>query len=342
MKRGTELTILYQFNEAYAPFAGVSVTSLFEQNKAAADITVYILGEGLSGESFERFERLEKQYGRTIAFLNADAAIARMRELDMPAYRGSYAANLRLFLTDILPETVERILYLDADTIICAPLWELYAADMGRKVIGMAVDSLTMRHKRDIGLNPDEEYYNSGVILFDLQKWRQADYTGRIIDHVLHVRSHYPAPDQDLLNVCCRGAIFRLPVRYNLQPIHLAFSYRQYHRFFGQKSYYGREEIEQAVREPGILHFFRFVGEFPWHENTLHPDREAFDKYLALSPWHDYKKKKAQAGTVLRIEKCLYRALPRGIFIVLFKFSHMLFIDRANRDSLKKKTNKNM
>ncbi len=336
------MNILYQFNETYAPFAGVSVTSLFENNREIEEIVVYILGEGLSPKSVRRFEELARKYERTITFLNADAAMERMREINMPTYRGSYAANLRMFLTDILPESVERILYLDADTIVSDTLGQIYAADMGEHVIGMVIDSLTKRHKRDIGLAPDEEYYNSGVILFDMKKWRQADYTQRIIDHVLHVRSHYPAPDQDLLNVCCHGAICRLPVRYNLQPIHLAFSYRQYHRFFGQKSYYAKEEIEQAVRSPGILHFFRFVGEFPWHEDTLHPDRAAFDKYLALSPWHDYKKKKAQAGTVLKIEKCLYRALPRGMFIMLFKLSHMLFIERANRDSLKKKTNKNM
>lgn len=336
------MNILYQFNEAYAPFAGASVTSLFEQNKKAGEITVYILGEGLSKDSIRRFDELARQYERTITFLNADAAMERMRELNMPTYRGSYAANLRLFLTDILPEAVERILYLDADTIVCDSLAEVYTLDLGEKVIGMAIDSLTKRHKRDIGLTQDEEYYNSGVILFDMKRWRQAGCTERIIDHVLHVRSHYPAPDQDLLNVCCRGDIFRLPIRYNLQPIHLAFSYRQYHCFFGQKSYYDKEEIERAVKSPGILHFFRFVGEFPWHENTLHPDRAAFDNYIALSPWHDYQKEKAQVGTVLKIEKCLYRVLPRGIFIMLFKLSHMLFIDRANKDSLKKKTNKNM
>lgn len=336
------MNILYQFNEAYAPFAGTSVTSLFEQNRKTGEIVVYILGEGLSEKSIRRFEKLAEQYGRTILFLNADAAMRRMRKLNMPTYRGSYAANLRLFLTDILPEAVERILYLDADTIVCDALNPIYDADMGEHVIGMALDSLTKKHKRDIGLALDEEYYNSGVILFDMKKWRQADYTQRIVDHVLHVRSHYPAPDQDLLNVCCRGAIYRLPVRYNLQPIHLAFSYRQYHRYFGQTAYYGEKEIGQAVKMPGILHFFRFVGEFPWHKNTVHPDREAFDKYLALSPWRDYQKEKARVGVVLKVEKCLYRILPRGIFIMLFKLSHMLFIDRANKDSLKNRTNKNM
>lgn len=336
------LSLLYQFNELYAPFAGVSVTSVFENNQDAEHITVYVLGEGISEESRQRFSLLAEQYGREIVFLNADAVMEHMKELHMPAYRGSYAANLRLFLSDILPEKMERILYLDADTIVTDSLEPIFNTDMGEKVIGMVIDSLTKRHKYDIGLTVDEDYYNSGVILFDMNKWREGSYTQRIVDHVLHVRSSYPAPDQDLLNVVCRKAIFRLPVRYNLQPIHIVFSYGQYHRFFGQKAYYGKKEIEEAFSKPCIYHFFRFVGEFPWHADTVHPDRALFDEYLARSPWCDYVKKKADVGVVLKIEKGLYRVLPRGIFIMLFKICHVLFIDRANKDSLKNKTNKNM
>ncbi len=337
-----QINILYQFNEPYAPFAGTSVTSLFENNRSAEDLTVYILGEELSGDSIGRFEELAGQYGRSIVFLDAEAALRRMKEIDMPAYRGSYAANLRLFLPDILPEAVERILYLDADTIVADSIGRLYRTDMGHHVIGMALDSLVKRHKQDIGLDTDEDYYNSGVILFDMIKWRGGNFTQRVIDHVLHVRSHYPSPDQDLLNVVCRGEIYRLSAAYNLQPIHIAFTYRQYLRFFGQKAYYTGQEIGQALESPCIYHFFRFVGEFPWHKATLHPDRELFDRYLALSPWKDYEKKPAQMGTVLKIEKLLYRVLPKGLFIMLFKVCHMLFIDKANRDSLKNKTNKNM
>ena len=37
------MNVLYQFNEKYAPYAGVSITSLFENNKNADEICVYIL-----------------------------------------------------------------------------------------------------------------------------------------------------------------------------------------------------------------------------------------------------------------------------------------------------------
>lgn len=45
------LNILYQFNEKYVPYAGVSITSLLENNKESSNITIYLLGEDISEES---------------------------------------------------------------------------------------------------------------------------------------------------------------------------------------------------------------------------------------------------------------------------------------------------
>ena len=112
------LRILYQFNEKYAPYAGTAITSVFENNKDTMEIIVYILGENLSKQSCEKFQKLGKQYGRKIVFKETSALIQQMKEWGLPSYRGSYAANIRLFLPMFLEEDVERILYMDADTVV--------------------------------------------------------------------------------------------------------------------------------------------------------------------------------------------------------------------------------
>ena len=60
----------------------------------------------------------------------------------MPTYRGSYAANMRLFLDEVLDESVDKVLYLDADTIVNNQLDELIKIDLKGKTIGMVLDSL--------------------------------------------------------------------------------------------------------------------------------------------------------------------------------------------------------
>ena len=133
-----------------------------------------------------------------------------------------------------------------------------------------------------------------------------------------------------------------LPPRYNFQPIHLAFSVKSYFRCFGKNGYYTVEEIEWDKERPVIYHFFRFVGEFPWNRNNLHPDNEIFDTYLAKSAFNDYMKTASEAGVILKIEKLLYRFLPGGVFIYLFRAAYEWFIYKANRDSERERINRLM
>ncbi len=333
------IDVLYQFNEKYAPYAGTSITSLFENNRHFQTIRIFILGEDLSQESVERLQAAGRQYDREIVFVDTTALIERMQALHMPTYRGSYAANIRLFLPELLDDSVNRLLYLDSDTIVDGRLDELTEIPMGDYPAAMVLDSLVRLHKLRLGFSKEEPYFNSGVILFQMDRWRQEKCSEKILQHVKTVRAHYPSPDQDLLNVVCRGRIMTLPPKYNFQPIHLAFSAGSYFRCFGKKGYYSPEEIARAKETPIVYHFFRFVGEFPWHKDNLHPDNDIFDQYLAKSAFSDYVKTASGAGMILRMEKLLYRFLPGGVFIYLFRAAYEWFIYRANKDSERERIN---
>lgn len=319
------VNILYQFNEKYAPYACVSITSLFENNSKADSITVYILGEGLSEDSKDRLRGLGDKYTRTIIFKETSDIIYTMKQWGIPSYRGSYAANLRLFLPLFLENDVERILYIDSDTIIASSLDELYGIEMKECALGMAIDSLGYRYKQTIGFHKDEQYYNSGVILFDLNNWRKNEWTERIIQHIKDGNVNYSSPDQDLLNVVCKGNIKCIDLKYNMQPVHLVFRTKDYFRCYPRTAYYSEDQIDNAVRHVVIYHFFRFLGEFPWNKGNLHPDNNIFDKYLELSPWKEYQKQKSESGMVMKTERLLFRILPRSIFLIIFSMFHNLY-----------------
>ena len=113
-----KLNLLYQFNEKYAPYAGTSVFSVLQNNKEADEINIYILGEGLSEVSQNKLRRMISDFGRRAVFVETGKLVRKMKTLDMPAYRGSYAANMRLFLDEVLDKSVDRVLYLDSDKIV--------------------------------------------------------------------------------------------------------------------------------------------------------------------------------------------------------------------------------
>lgn len=328
------LNVLYQFNEKYAPYAGVSITSLFENNKQYQDIYVYILGENLTEASMEKLERTAEKYGRRLVFKKTEKLILKMKEWGIPPYRGSYAANMRLFLPLVLEEKISRILYVDADTIVNDSVQELYQMNMEDYAVAMALDSLGTRYKYNIGLLDKEPYYNSGVILFNLDNWRKYKCSEKIIEHIQGTKVIYSSPDQDLLNVVCKKYIMQLGSEWNYQPVHIAYTIPQYFKCYRDAAYYKPEQIEEAKKKVKIYHFFRFLGEFPWHKNNLHPDNDIFDYYLEKSLWYDYIKQSSNCNLLNKIEKGLYRILPRGIFLEVFCFFHNLYVKGKNEIGL--------
>lgn len=338
-----KLNILYQFNEDYAPYAGVSIFSLLENNKNADEIDIYILGENLTENSLKRIRKLIRAYNRNVIFINGDEIISLLKELGIPEYRGSYATNMKMFFPLHVEGTMERLLYIDSDTLILDDLRPLFEKDMHQKPLEMVLDSLAVKHKRYIGFTRNEPYYNAGVMLIDISCWNENRCTQMIIDHVKNTRAHYMAPDQDLLNAALKGMIGRLDPRYNLQPIHNRYSYRIYRLFWMQKNYYLRQELENAAVSPAILHFFRFLGEFPWNLNSQHPYARIFTEYLERSPWHGLVRKPSlQKGFAFRTERKMYRFLPDAVFMALFRINYDFFLMRAEKSSRRGKNHRNM
>lgn len=341
------INVVYQFNEKYVTFAGVSMTSLLVNNKDADEISIYVLGESLTSESKNKLEECAAGFGRKIIFPATDGMIDKFRNLGMMPYRGAYSVYLRLFFTEFL-DIRGRALYLDADTIVNGNLQSLFEYDLGGKSIGMVLESIRDDYKVMIGMGKDSDYYNSGVILFDVDKWIANRYCERLVDHIQNVRSSYVG-DQDFLNIVCEGDVCRLPLIYNFQPLHARYSAKEYFKAYtvgttiseanslGIGKYYRSEEIERGKSAAVIYHCYRWLGEFPWDKDNLHPFNDLFDMYLGWSLWDGYEKKQANVGIVLKIEKILYRILPKRTFILVFKKAHEAMLKRAERKAKQKK-----
>ncbi|HIW49544.1 MAG TPA: glycosyltransferase family 8 protein [Candidatus Blautia intestinavium] len=335
--------ILYQFNEKYVPFAGTSILSLLIHNRDIDYLHFYVMDEDISDDSKKRIECLILQYGRKVTFLNSEKIIEQLKALGIPSYRGSYSTNLKMFFPTVLAEHIDRLIYIDSDTIINGSLRPLLTYDMAGKPIAMAYDSLGLRHAKLIGNRKTDGYFNAGVILFDVSQWKKLSCTEQIVRYAKDMRSHYISPDQDLLNIVLRGKIALLPLAYNLQPIHLICSPSEYRFLFRPKTYYAEQEIEIAVNSPVIYHFFRFLGEFPWHRDSMHPGKAVFEFYLKQSPWADFHSSYTEQNSkVFRIERWMYQHMPSSLFFVCFRLCYDLFIYKCQLDSNKGKNNPSM
>ncbi len=343
------------------------MASLLENNRDAEDIFFIVLGEGLFPETVHMLTGMVKKYGRRIFFPDTTELIERMKAWGIPPYRGSYAAGMRMFFPMLLPgngawgttrDAIDRIIYIDADTVVEGSLSGLAGMDLQGKSLGMVLDSLCGQYKKEIGVGSEEPYYNSGVILFDTGAWLEKKYTERIVDFLVKEGGQFTNPDQDLLNIVCKGDIFTLPPVYNVQPIHMVFSPDKYFTCYSEKGYYGKRELcplygtgnwqygKEAAEDrnggdqraastgmteeclPVIFHFLRFIGEYPWDEGNIHPDRERYRHYLAFTPWKDKPEDRPVRSLAFRIEKILYRILPGGIFLWIFSIAHRRYLKK--------------
>lgn len=322
------MNILYQFNEKYVPYAGTSIMSVIENNKDI-DIVIYIAGEDLSEESVSRLKELEDDR-TSIVMIDTERLIETIKQSGIPAYRDSYSANIRMFPSYFLGEDVDRILYLDADTIVDGSLREFYNIDFQGNVLAMSLDSIGNSLKtHTVRFNKDDYYFNSGVILFDLNAWKLGDYTAKIIENAKSGNIDMSSPDQNLINVTCKDKILRVSARYNYQSTHGAFSNKSFYKVYDVDGYYSIEEMNSAKKSPVIYHAYRFIGEFPWHKGNSHPFNDLFDRYLRMSPWKNYIKTRAERSISIWIEKILYKILPETLFLRIFKLFHTMYMNKS-------------
>jgi len=329
-----KLTILYQSDDNYAAFMGVSICSLLENNKSAEEISIYIIDDSISKNNKELLLEMVQAYSRELFFISGEVVLNDKEITDIFAYTGmrkNTHSYLKLFLDKIMPDCSGRVIYIDCDTAVTGNIQELITLDMGQKTIGMVKDSLITKSKISVGLEECDNYYNSGIIVVDMDKWRERRCSARILEHIKNIRI-YGTVDQDVLNVELKDEIYTLPIKYNLQPLHMVYSVELYNKVYKHKAtYYSGEEIEDAVDFPGIVHYLRYMGESPWNLNNVHPAASIFDKYLELSPWRGYQKKAKHLSFIFKVEKWMYKYLPSWCFLRIFNIVHERMIMKSNK-----------
>ena len=331
-----KLNVLYQSDDNYAPYLGVSLLSLLASNRDAAAIDIYVIADGISEENITKLTKMTERYGRKLIIFDAAELQQKAQDSGFTSYMGfrkNKMSYLKMFVEYVVPGELERLVYIDSDTLIRGELMPLMSIPMHGHPIGMVQDCLMSKCKYAVGIKKDEPYFNSGVILFDMKMWREKHCLERIVDHACNVRV-YGTVDQDFYNVVLKGDIEVLPPEYNLQGMYLAYKPERFDRIFKQdKAYYSAEEIARAKKSPAIIHFLRFMGEYPLSEGSIHPIQKLFDKYLDKSPWKGIEKKKSELSLTMKIERLLYRMLPQEIFLRIFKIFHDRMISNAEKES---------
>ena len=287
-----QLFVCYSINDFFAREAGISLTGLLENNPDYAPDEVFILDYGIHPVNKERLDSIAAGYGKHITYLNAKHVTSQVKR-DFPQYRGwrgSMAPNAKPFVDMIMPDYVKRLLFIDADTVVAGSIAELGRLDMGGAALGVVPAILGKEAFRKGKLkleNGNQMYFNSGVLLFDLDNWRRLNCHQMIID-TLGKDINLDWPDQSLLNNAIPESIIKLlPLKFNYVSHY--YHPRQERSALRRGARYSEEEIEEAINRPAIIHYLGgWIMARPWYEGCRSSHTQEYLHYKALSPWKDY------------------------------------------------------
>lgn len=272
-----KLHIAVCLDSGYVMPTGVMMYSVCVNNQDV-DIDFHVLIDGSVSERDKQDLRdtLEKFHGKRALFY----AVNSMQTIRFPLIKRGLtrATYYRLFLPEILPPSVEKVLYLDGDIIVRHSLLPLWETDMTDFAIGAVMDVCDgdIRIYNRLKYPYTKGYFNAGVLFINLAYWRDNNIVARLIDYIKNYPERILQEDQDVLNYIFREQKILLPIKYNFQ-----------HGFLWKMPEYDglkyREEVMETRKDPVIVHF---TGDKPWkYSYDPNPFRSTFLKYQNITKW---------------------------------------------------------
>lgn len=251
-------SVVYASDERGVNPLGVAIHSLLSNASRTTTYTVYVLSNGISDANIDRLKDIatgERSRHRIIFIDVSQLAI----QCHLPIKeRWPVTAWTRIFIPELLPPEERLALYCDIDTLVCRDLQELFETPLRGKAIGAVLEHVShsgSHFNERLGMPLDcPGYFNSGVMLMDLDVFRKDKLTERILQYARDYADKLTCPDQDALN----GALCD-----NVQPIHHRWNWHDgLTRLILKRSVKStmsrgatlEDAVESALR-PGILHF---------------------------------------------------------------------------------------
>jgi len=216
----------YFWAPAYATMRSVSISTTRRQ-----DLVFHLFGWKLGAEHRRIIESIATEFGAAVKLtaLDADPDLASFLA-SLPGTRDfPPVVYARLLLDRLLPPEVERVLYLDSDLYVRAPVERLLELDFGGKSLAAAPepgrhhlirgDDLRARMEP---FDPAEPYFNSGVLVIDRAAWGRADLPAYLAELQRSGEIAKLYHDQDVLNLRFRGDWLRLDPLWNVTKPHPA------------------------------------------------------------------------------------------------------------------------
>lgn len=291
------MDIVINIDSDFVTYAHVMLYSLEECN-AETSFSIHIINVGLNDSHKRDF--IAKHPKMVFHFYDVDDKVLK----SLPMWRRDYvspATYLRIFMPELLPSSVNKVLFLDCDTLILDSVSDLWNIDLetDNLMIAAVEERPPYDTKKPEILNYSVEfsYYNAGVALINLKALRESNFSQKASLFIANHRDVILHHDQDIMNALTAGSAKFISCRWNLLDF---FTFKK-----PEIQSRRTDDLKEALRNPAIVHFSN--KRKPWHHNCGNPFRNLYLSKAAqygisvASSW--------ELTTKYRLRKILYAAL---------------------------------
>lgn len=207
-------------NNAYAEPLAVMLNSLLENKVSKNPIEIYVIASELSPRNKTLLAKTVGKFNFRLNFISIDPTIYKDFKIFYYLTKETY---YRISIPDLLNEKIQKVIYLDGDIIVKTDITKLWNINIDNYFLG-AVEDFGIRDSRNIYLSMPRrsKYFNAGVLLINLKKWREERVKDETIEFIKTNASRIKYCDQDALNAILHDKWLPLDREWNFMP-HLTY-----------------------------------------------------------------------------------------------------------------------
>jgi lipopolysaccharide biosynthesis glycosyltransferase len=208
---GEPVVIVSAGDDRFAMPLAVALSSALRHLDPHRDALVFILDDGIDPANKARCIKVISSSNPRAAlhWISPDmGAFAKLRS----APWNTRATFLRLLIPEVLPEHLDRCIYIDSDVVVQRDLSELWSMDFGEYALfavqNFSTPTLAMALPKVIHLidaHGDAPYFMAGVLMMSVSRWRRDRITQRAVDFLIAHQDKVRFADQDALNAVIAG-----------------------------------------------------------------------------------------------------------------------------------------
>jgi lipopolysaccharide biosynthesis glycosyltransferase len=284
-------------DDQYSMPLAVTVKSLLRHLGAETKLTLYVLDAGIKPRSKSRLMRSWRDPRLTVNWMPLD--IQRLSKLHVSGHV-TLTTYARLLLPSHLPESLNKVIYLDSDLLVLRDLESLWNEQLDGAACLAAPDCAApcldaeqslpnykacqphlasarpIPNFQELKLDPRGAYFNAGVLVIDLEAWRSLDTAEEALSCLHQNRGKVVWWDQYALNIVLHGRWRPLDLRWN-QGSHI------YRYPSAAECPFTPAEHAALIGDPWIVHFSS--PDKPWHSACVHPYRPRFLEFMQETAW---------------------------------------------------------